>query len=1088
MVMFFASRGKVVYSDNSTHIIEAGNQEIDVATGISLYPGLYNVEVEYDMDTDALYSGFVYVKDDNVRARGLESVGGPLYKGKTKADCGFSYMDHTNSVRIVMQSYDVTYSVNSVRIVNTGKLWSVYAFIVSFVAALSVITCIFVDRAKRGLISKERVITIVVLATVFFITIFPMLYQDTKSTADDGYHKQRIEGVVAALEAFQFPVRLEPHWVQGYGYANGMFYCDLYLVFPAILRLLGFSVTASYNWYISAVCLATVLVSFYSYKRIFKKDKTALFLASLYSMSIMKVMKLISGGAIGEGTAVIFLPLILLGLYEIFYSDDNQYALRMSFVHLGIGSAGLVMCHILSTTITIATLSIFVLLNIIHIFKKKRILLLIMSGFTALILSMWFSIPFIEYYLLEDVHIKHVYARPIQFMGVFIPEIIPLFFNHYGNGGDVDKGMFRSNPQGIGFLLFAGIIVAIIICVFEFRKKNKVSRFFIHLIVLSILFFAFSLNCFPWNAIQSLGGPIKAFVSSIQFPARFLQWEVVFTVALMGFVVKYLEDNFSKNIVSICFSAGIILYSISFIFLQDGYMKNAVWYYIENAEGIGTGYISGGEYKPEGTDENICFYNRTDSSDNVLISEYLEGSLKGVMHVTNNSDDEGWAEYPLLNYRGYRAYDESGNKFSIVKGFNNVIRVIVPSGYEGNITVKFISPFYWRISEIISVIGVIAIILYIHRNHKKNIFFKEDEAFFTERKNDSEDGRNNGFVVAILGAFAFIMPSLPYMTGYIFEGTYINEVLAPFLQVENLTGIKAEVFYFGSLLTILIIAYMINRHVIRKVSMLEGNSKEDSQILSSISVLVYFVSPIMIYTLYNRVAIFDWIIMLLLPVVIGEIIILIRGLRENIAKPTATDVVILVLSLLITVSLFIISDPIVKDYDTLSNSLKIAKFFDMYPHKGEFNYMLYMAHPVQNHIAFLAMAIISIFVVIRNKNIELVQNKVTNSIDQKLITIIFAAVGIGLIASIPNVFSFLPKILLRVAGPLSLLSISNAILIFAIPVFKLFVEKYIHNSLYRYIIYLVLLLIILITSMYQLNDICYDSPALRYSYVSDNIY
>ena len=262
VILFFVSRGNVIYSDNSTHIIESGNQEIDIATGISLYPGLYNVEVQYDMVTDALYSGFIYVKDDNVRARGLESVGGPLYQGKTTADCGFSYMDHTNSLRIVMQSYDKEYTVNSVRLVNTGKLWTVLATVITFVAVLSTFACVFIDRAKKGYIAKERVISVFVLSVIFFITILPMLYQNTLSTADDGYHKQRIEGVMAAIKALQIPVRLEPHWVQGYGYANGIFYCDLFLLFPAILRLLGFSLTASYNWYISAVCFDTVAVSF----------------------------------------------------------------------------------------------------------------------------------------------------------------------------------------------------------------------------------------------------------------------------------------------------------------------------------------------------------------------------------------------------------------------------------------------------------------------------------------------------------------------------------------------------------------------------------------------------------------------------------------------------------------------------------------------------------------------------------------------------------------------------------------------------------------------------------------------------------
>ena len=1088
ILFFLLSREKVVYEDNSVYLIPAGNQEMDVATGISLYPGKYEVRVSFDMETDELYGGFVYVNDDNVRARGLESVGGPLYQGRNEAECGFSYMDHTGTLRVTMRSFNESYVVNSIRIVNTGKMWTVTAFVLTVITVLGLLFYIFVDKTKKGEIKKERAITICVLAFVTFITILPMMYQNTESTADDGYHKQRIEGVVSALESFHFPVRLEPHWVQGYGYANGLFYCDLYLVFPAILRILGLSVTAAYNWYVSAVCIATVLVSFYSYKRIFKKEKTALILCALYSLSIMKVFKLVSGGALGEGTAIVFLPLILLGLYEVLYRDsDDKYAERMGFVHLGIGSAGLVMCHILSTTITIATIGLFAVLNILRLFKNKNVFRLILAGITAAVLSLWFAVPFVEYYLLEDVHIKHAYARPIQFMGVFIPQIVYLFYNNYGSGAGQDKGMYHYVPQGIGFLLFAGITVSVIILIYELlKKKNKVSGFYVHMIILSVLFFAFSLNCFPWDAIQSVGGPIKAFVSSLQFPARFLQWDIVFLVAAIGFVISYLEKNYKKESVNILLTAGLIIYSVSFLFLQDGYMRNATWYYIENAEGVGTGYISGGEYKPEGTDENLCFYNRTDHSDNVTISDFQAGSLKGEMYVTNDSGSDGWAEYPLLNYRGYKAYDKNGNKFEIVSGYNNVIRVIVPEGYDGNITVRFISPFYWRISEIISLFGILSVILYVRQNRKKGIYFSE-KAANAEETEGVDENIDNRFPVIVLGVFALIIPSLPYLSGYVFEGTYINEVLAPFLHIEEALGIKAEVFYFLTLLAILVAAYTVNRYVIKKAAILLGNNIGDSNILSTLCVLIYFTSPILLYTLYNRIAVWDWIVMLLLPVIIGELVIVFSSRRSESIKLKAVDLIYLLAAMVSVIICYIISNPAVNDYDTLSIPLRIAKIFDMFPHKGEFNYKLYLAYPVQNNFAFVALTVISIIVFVKNRQVENSIDKKTKSISVQLAVTILIGMAVSLIASLPVVFSMLPNVLLRVIGPQSLIALSSAILIFSIPLFKVFIERYVKNSTVRYIIYTILMLIVLFSVMYQINDICYDSSALRYNFNADAI-
>ncbi len=1087
MIMFFITRGKVPYSDNTTYVIEAGNQEIDVATGISLYPGVYNVEVQYDMDTDALYSGFVYVKDDNVRARGLESVGGPLYQGKTSADCGFSYMDHTDSLRIVMRSYDLTYTVNSVRIVNTGKLWTIWAFIVTFVAALSIFSSIFIDRAKRGLIPKERVISILILGAVWFITMLPMFYQNTISTADDGYHKQRIEGTMAAIKSLQLPVRLEPHWVQGYGYANGIFYCDLFLFFPAILRLLGFSLTASYNWYISAVCFATVAVAFYSYKRIFAKERTALILSSMYALSVMKFCKLIRGGALGEGTAIIFLPLILLGLYEIFYCDkDDEYATKMSFVHLGIGSAGLVLCHILSTTITIATLLLFAIINIVRLFKKRNISLLFLSGFTALILSLWFAVPFVEYYVLEDVHVKHVYARPIQYTGLFIPQNVSMFFSNYGDRVAYENGMYHCHPQGIGFLLFVGTIVSLIICIGGiFKKTKRASRFQIHMLILSFLYFAFSLCHFPWNAIQSLGGPIKAFVSSMQFPGRFLEWGIVFSITTIGFVLTYLEENYKREIINIWIAIGIVFYMITILHLQDTSMRDASWYYIENPEGIGAGYISGAEYKPEGTNEDICFYNMTSSSDNVEISDFQAGSLTGVMHIKNTGDSEGWAEYPLLKYRGYKAYDQSGNKFEIINGVNNVIRVLIPAGYEGDIRVKFISPIYWRISEVISLLGLAFVAVYSIKA-KKNIKSKGINAYGEKSGDNScveineHKWQSSTLVEIILTVFTFILPAFPHITTYIFEGTYINEVLAPFLAIENKIGIRAEIFYFAALFLVFAIAIFANKYVFNKVALSVGIEKHEAGILASLCTFVYVSSPIALYTLYNRTAVLDWISILLLPISIGSLYLIIYGVITKKTKIIVIDIFILLASMIISIASYIISNPIIKDYDVLSIPVKIAKMFDMYPGKGGFNYDLYLAHPIQLSIAFFAMLIVVISILLVTKK-EVTDNKEVDNITIRLLLHVIVGFLLYFVAAIP-MFNVLPQQLIRIMGPQTLVALSNVILVFGIPMFKYFLDKRVKNETYKYIIYAVLITLFVLAFMYQVNDICYDSKALRFVY------
>ena len=59
-------------------------------------------------------------------------------------------------------------------------------------------------------------------------------------------------------------------WLYGHGYANSLFYCDTFLVIPAILRLIGFPMSVSYDGYIFLVNLATAVIAYICFCGIFR--------------------------------------------------------------------------------------------------------------------------------------------------------------------------------------------------------------------------------------------------------------------------------------------------------------------------------------------------------------------------------------------------------------------------------------------------------------------------------------------------------------------------------------------------------------------------------------------------------------------------------------------------------------------------------------------------------------------------------------------------------------------------------------------------------------------------------------------------
>mgnify|MGYP001132233632 FL=1 len=96
------------------------------------------------------------------------------------------------------------------------------------------------------------------------------------------FHLQRIEGLYRGLLAGQFPVKIQPEWLNGYGYASSVFYGDIFLYFPAVLRIVGFTLQDAYKCYSEVVHIANVFISFYAFKKIAKNDVAAMVGSVLY--------------------------------------------------------------------------------------------------------------------------------------------------------------------------------------------------------------------------------------------------------------------------------------------------------------------------------------------------------------------------------------------------------------------------------------------------------------------------------------------------------------------------------------------------------------------------------------------------------------------------------------------------------------------------------------------------------------------------------------------------------------------------------------------------------------------------------------
>lgn len=586
------------------------------------------------------------------------------------------------------------------------------------------------DSIKKKVAKAEWKNQALILVLITFFTSLPLFSPYMFHGHDLYFHLIRIEGIVDGIRSGQFPVRLQPNWMNGYGYGVSFFYGDALLYFPAVLRMLGMGVQTAYKCFLLFINILSVGIAYYSFKRIFHDEKMGLLGCMLYTTSIYRMVCIYSRAALGEYCALTFLPLILVIVYEILWQDDQEENPQNSWLIGAIGLSGLILTHIVSTEIIAVMVVIICLIYWKKTFRKNAILQFLKMGLGALVATLWFVVPFIDM-LIGNFYWFKASTNYIQTQGTFLGQLFNIF--PYAEGKALSHSVIDGVALGnelcysIGGGLIAGALLFMIYSINYGKNKSRLIFFGKRLLITGGILTIMTTVYFPWDDLQNLGGIFAFIIKNLQFPWRLLGLiTLCFTALALITVSAFAKEGKAKGI----FVCSIILI---FAIISSGYFEGRLINYnntliLQNADDIDTGEVMGGEYLPY---IPVLKWNRdaehTISSKGVQLESVEREYQKFNIICSNLAKEEGYIDLPLLYYDGYVAEAAGLNeKLTVTKNNTGCLRIMLPEDFAGEIVVNYISRWYWRLAEIISVMGVAGFIVYKliirikHKRIKKN--------------------------------------------------------------------------------------------------------------------------------------------------------------------------------------------------------------------------------------------------------------------------------------------------------------------------------------------------------------------------------